>query len=201
MFHFPRSVHCASKTNCVCAVWEDSGAQNKDGNRYWEITIPNSYTGFTGAWWHCVRRNTIVRVLVLAHLDFVNSGLPKPVPVLCACMNTHLNLILTTRLGFIPVLLLGNAVVKMLLEVTKQTLQATAGVFVWAVWEEEALREAQGRKAPGADLPWWEWCIHHWCIRHCAEGSGAALLLLGSFIQTCCWFQNQNDLPENMERV
>lgn len=54
-------------------------------------------------------------------------------PVLCACMNTHLNLILTTRLGFIPVLLLGNAVVKMLLEVTKQTLQATAGVFVWAV--------------------------------------------------------------------
>lgn len=47
-------------------------------------------------------------------------------------MNTHLILVLTTRLGFIPAVL-GNAVVKTLLEVTKQTLQANAGVFLWAV--------------------------------------------------------------------
>lgn len=68
----------------------------------------------------------------MAHLDFVNSRLPKPLLVLCACMNTHLILVLTTRLGFIPAVL-GNAVVKTLLEVTKQTLQANAGVFLWAV--------------------------------------------------------------------
>lgn len=38
-------------------------------------------------------------VLVLAHLDFVNTRFLKLLLVICACMNTHIVFVLTARLA------------------------------------------------------------------------------------------------------